>query len=180
MLKDAGHTPVDIGYLTGIPTKTVDNLLTVPVETPWMTTGATPWRRRPYLQELPPPAGTRRVVAAVVTPAGSSWDLHRAGDMPPRRVRTLAAAENALTTAAGGCGGVDVLVIPQLPDTCQRHIDDFDTATATADDLNERCHLLRLEVAQRLRELELGYRDIGDLLDIHEHRVRLLLTDPAA
>jgi len=71
-------------------------------------------------------------------------------------------------------------VIPQLDETCRRHIDAADTATATADDLNERCYLLRLQVAQRLRALELGYRDIGYLLDMHEHRVRLLLTDPAA
>jgi len=100
-LKDAGCTHVDIGYLTGIPTETVDNLLRVPVETSWMTTGTTPWRRRPHLHEPRPPAGgTRRVVAAVVTPAGSSWDLHLAGDVSSRRVRTLAAAENALATAA--------------------------------------------------------------------------------
>ncbi len=121
-LKGASCTPVDIGYLTGIPTETVDNLLTVPIETSWMTTGATPWRRHPHLQEPPPPGGTRQVVAAVVTPAGSSWDLHLTGDMPPRRCRTLAAAENALTAAsAAGNGGVDVHVIPQLDDTCRRH-----------------------------------------------------------
>jgi len=180
-LKDAGCTHVDIGYLTGIPTETVDNLLRVPVETPWMTTGTTPWRRRPRLHDPPPSGGTRRVVAAMVTPAGSSWDLHLAGDVPPRRVRTLAAAENALTAAAAASdGGVDVLVIPKLDETCRRHIDEADTATAAADDLNERCYLLRLEVAHRLRALELGYRDIGYLLDMHEHRVRLLLTDPAA
>lgn len=121
------------------------------------------------------------MIAAVVTPAGSSWDLHLTGDVPPRRVRTLAAAENALAAATGvSDGGVDVHLIPQLPGTCQRHIDDADTATATADDVNERCYLLRLQVAQRLRALELGYRDIGYLLEMHEHRVRLLLTDPAA
>jgi len=81
-LTAAGCTPVDIGYLTGIPTETVDNLLRVPVETPWMNAGTTPWRRRPQLQApAAPAAGTRRVVAAVVTPAGSSWDLHLAGDV---------------------------------------------------------------------------------------------------
>jgi hypothetical protein len=179
-LKRAGCTPVDVGYLTGIPTDTVDNLLRVPIESPWMNAGTTPWPRRPQLQApTTPAAGTRRVVAAVVTPAGSSWDLHLAGDVPPRRVRTLAAAETALAAVVDG-GGADVHVIPQLDDACQRHLDDSDAATAAADDLNERCYLLRLQVAHRLRALGIGYRDIGYLLEMHEHRVRLLLTDPAA
>jgi len=149
-----------------------------------MTTGTTPWRPRPHLQHPPPSGGTRQVIVAMVTPAGSSWDLHLTGDMSPRRVRTLAAAENALTAAVAaagdGGGGVDVLVVPQLAETCQRHIDAADIATAIADDLNERCYLLQIQVAQRLRALEVGYRDIGYLLEMHEHRVRLLLTDPAA
>jgi hypothetical protein len=71
-------------------------------------------------------------------------------------------------------------VIAQLDDACQRHLDDSDAGTAAADELNERAHLLRLQVAQRLRTLGIGYRDIGHLLTMHEHRVRLLLTDPAA
>jgi len=184
-LKVAGCKPVDISYLTGIPTETVDNLLRVPVETPWMTTGTTPWRPRPQLQAAAAAGGTRRVAAAVVTPAGSSWDLHLAGDEQPRRVRTLAAAETALLAAAaagGGGAGVDVHVIAQLGDGCQRHLDDSDAATAAADELNERAertaYLLRLQVAHRLRAFGIGYRDIGYLLAMHEHRARLLLTDP--
>lgn len=74
---------------------------------------------------------------------------------------------------------MDVHVIAQLDDTCQRHLDDSNAATAAADELNERAYLLRLQVSRQLRALGMGHRDIGHLLDMHEHRVRLLLTDPA-
>jgi len=74
---------------------------------------------------------------------------------------------------------VDALVIPQLDDTCRRHVQASDAATAAADELNDRCYLLRLQLAHRLRALEIGYRDIGYLLEMHEHRVRLLVTDTA-
>lgn len=72
---------------------------------------------------------------------------------------------------------VDVHVIAHLDDTCQRHLDDSDAATGAADALNERAYLLRLDVARRLRAHGIGYRDIGHLLEIHEHRVRLILRD---
>ncbi len=130
-----------------------DNLLRVPAGSPWMTTGTT------------------RGGAAAVTPTGSSWDLHLAGNEQPRRVRTLAAAESALSAAAGG-GGVDVHVIAQLDDACRRHLDASDVATGAADELNERAYLLRA--------FGIGFHDVGYLLDMHEHRGRLLLTDPAA
>jgi hypothetical protein len=104
--------------------------------------------------------------------------LHLPGDAPPRRVRTLAAAENALSAAAGGGVEADVHVIAQLDDACQRHLDDSDAATATADELNEWPYLQRLQLAHWLRALGIGYRDIGHLLDMHEHRIWLLLNDP--
>ena len=70
----------------------------------------------------------------------------------------------------------EILLCPQLPDDLEQAIRAADLATADAEDYQRRTYELRLDLAGRLRGLDVGYQDIGHLLDIHAHRVRLLLA----
>lgn len=175
-LTRAGVKQADIGYLLGISTERADDMRSEPVDSPWMARGQTPWRPRPDLT-VPEPAipGSRRVVAVVVTraPAKTTWFLHLDDD-EPERVRTLAVAEARVRELVGA--DTDVLICPVLSDdNVDRAVQESSVATAEADDLHRRTYGLRLSVARKLRGLGIGYRDIGDLLEMHVHRVRRLL-----
>lgn len=70
-------------------------------------------------------------------------------------------------------------IVQWSPGDLENAVRAADVATADAEDHQHRACELRLDLAQRLRELEVGYQDIGRLLEIHARRVRLLLESHA-
>jgi len=178
-LSGAGIRTADVGYLMGIEPSSVKHLLTVPIDTPWMAAGHAPPTHRPSaISDAPSkPGTTHRVVVVVVTRSGNGWLVHINPGRRPTGRTTLALAE-ALVRDVVDNDGADVLLYPQLPDDLEQAVRAADVATADAEDYQWRTHELRIDVAHRLRGLDMGYQDIGYLLGIHEHRIRSLLAQP--
>lgn len=76
----------------------------------------------------------------------------------------------------GPVAGGDVTLCAELWDGLEESVRAAGLATAAADDLELRAYELRLDVAHRLRALGVGFGDIGELIGIHPHRVRVLLA----
>jgi hypothetical protein len=112
------------------------------------------------------------MTAVVATRDGNGWDVHlNAGGRSTRRTSLVHADKLARDLA----GDTDVILCPQLPDELDEMLRASDLASAAAQDLQLQAYELRLDVARRLRALGIGFADIGELLAIHAHRVRLLL-----
>jgi hypothetical protein len=171
-LSTAGIRTADIGYLMGLRRESAKHLLSGPFDSPWMVAGHAPPLKRPAVPPASASPGNRRVVAAVVTRDGSRWHVHLEDEPQPRA--SLAYAERFVRKLIDD-PKADVLLCPQLPADLEAALRASELATAQDDDLRARTYELRAELARRLRALGLRARDIGDLIGIHEHRVRTLL-----
>jgi hypothetical protein len=172
-LTEAGLRRTDVAYLMSIPPDTVAHLLTVPIDSPWMTAGHSPPTPFPRVPPAVKDVGLRRFAVVLATRDGTGWQVHlNAGCRSTRRSSLVHADKLARDLA----GDIDVLLCPQLPDELDEMIRALDLATADAGDLQVEAYGLRVELARRLRILGVGFADIGELLAIHVHRVRLLLT----
>lgn len=172
-LTAAGIRRTDVAYLMGITSGAIAHLLAVPIDSPWMTTGHAPpaaFPRRP--QEVASTAGTHQMTAVVATRDGTGWQLQlNAGRHSTRRTSLVHAHKLARDMA----GDTDVVLCPQLPNELESALRASDLASATAQDLQLQTYELRLDLCRRLRTLRIGFADIGELLAVHAHRVRLLL-----
>lgn len=174
LLCDAGLSRADCGYLMGLDRNAIKHLLSVPVDSPWMDTGATPFRGRPGRRDIPPAVGIggRRIGVAVVSRAGNGWWLHV--DPEPVWVWTLERAE-IVTRDLTGDPAVDVMVSPILDPAVEEAAGETLRAGVVADDLDVSVEEQRRYLVRRLRALEVGYTDIGELLEISNHRARDLI-----
>lgn len=172
-LTAVGIRKTDVAYLTGIASGSVAHLLSVPIESPWMSAGHAPPTPFPQQRvDVTWTAGTRRITAVVATRDGSGWHVHLNGGSRPTRRTSLVHAEKLVRDMAGD---TDVVLCPQLPDELDDMLRTSDFASAAAQDLQVQAYELRRHVAGRLRALRIGFADVGELLAIHPHRVRLLL-----
>ena len=139
-----------------------------------MDTGATPFRGRPGRRDDPPPVGidVRRIGVAVVSRAGTGWWLHF--DPEPVWARTLERAEIVARDLTGD-PAMGVMVSPILDPAVEDAVDETLRAGAVADDLDASVKEQRRYLVRRLRALEVGYTDIGELLEISNHRARDLI-----
>jgi hypothetical protein len=174
-LSAAGIRTADAGYLMGIAQDSVKHLLDVPIDTPWMSTTHAPPTPIPPPARPSAPGTTRDIVPVMVTRSGSGWHVHVNPGRRPVGRTSLVRAEMLVRDLVAD-DGADILLCPQLPDELEQAVRVADIATADADGYQHRAHELRLDVARRLRDLEIGYQDIGYLLGMHTHRVRLLLA----
>ncbi len=173
-LAEAGIRGTDIAFLMGMAPYTAKLLLSVPIDTLWMATGQAPPRRFPRPTEPSPSASATRPVTAIrATRDGIGWLVHLDTGRPPVRRISLAHAEKL---ARAAIPDADVMLCPELPDELERAIRGADLATAGAEERERAAYELRRDVARRLRDLGIGYADIGQLLGINGHRVRLLLS----
>lgn len=172
-LSAAGFPPADIGYLVGLPRGSAKHLLDGPLDAPWMGAGlAPPLERPPALADTARP-GNRRIFVVLVTPHEGRWLVHL--EAGPQVRATLGFAERFVRELIDD-PSADLLLAPQLPADLEEAVQTADTATAEDEDLRLRTYELRADLTRRLAGLGIGARDIGDLLGIHEHRVRTLLT----
>lgn len=172
-LDGAGIRRTDIAYLMGIPQNSLKHLLAVPLDSPWMSTGHAP--PSPFPQPLQPnltAGSTRRMTAVAATRDGTGWHVHLGDGRQPARRTSLVHAEKL---ACNATPDAEVMLCPELPDELETAIHVSDLASAAAEDHQRQAYELRLDVAGRLRGLGIGFGDIGQLLGIHVHRVRLLL-----
>jgi hypothetical protein len=173
VLTEAGMRMTDVAYLMGIPQDVAKHLLDVPVESPWMAVGHAP----PTPIHKPPAAtvtgGTREMTAVMATQTENGWHVHLNPGRRPTTRTSLVHAENLARARAAA--GTEVVLCPSLPDDLEAALRASDVATAAADEVQSQAYELRLDVATRLRALGIGFADIGELLAIHTHRVRLLL-----
>lgn len=169
----AGIRRTDVAHLMGIPSDAIAHLLAVPIDSPWMTVGHAPPTAFPrQQQEVARTDGTRQMAAVVATRDGTGWQVHLSAGRRSTRRTSLVHAEKLARDLAGD---KDVILCPQLPRDLDEAIRASDLASAAAQDLQLQTYELRVDVARRLRALGIGYADIGELLGIHTHRVRLLL-----
>lgn len=173
-LNAAGIRKTDIAYLMGVAPYSVGHLLAVPIDSPWMATKHAPPSPFPRASEPSPSAGTTRQMTAIVaTRDGTGWLVHVDAGGPPTRRTSLVHAEKL---AHSVIPGAEVMLCPELPEDLERAIRASDVAGAEADDRQRQAHELRVEVVHRLCDLSIGFADIGELLETHVHRVRLLLA----
>lgn len=171
-LTEAGIRRTDVAYLMGIPPGSVAHLLAVPIDSPWMATGHAPPSPFPQSRQVSTSVGTNQVTAVVVTRDVTGWHVH---PNPGRRPTGRTSLVHAEKLARGLLTDTDVMLCPELPDDLEECLRASDHTSAAADDLELRVYELRLDVARRLRILGVGFGDIGELLGMHVHRVRLLL-----
>jgi len=166
----------DVGVILHVPEHRARHLLESPVESAWMTTGQSPWRELPREQpeadSTNEPASTRTIYVVAATPDDGRWIVDLP-DQPNVTAATLAhaagVARRVLEEAA-----TDIEICPYLGST-EALVEQTLVAGLHAGRLHQQAYGLRLKIARHLRSLGVGYRDIGDLLGIHHHRVRLLL-----
>ena len=171
-LSAAGIATADIGYLMGLRRESAKHLLTGPLGSPWMAAGHAPPLERPPVRTATASLGNRRVLVVVVTRHEGRWVVHL--EEGPQTRASLAYAERFVRELIDD-PDADILLCPQLPADLEAALRTPDVATAEDEDLRARTYELRADVARRLRAVGIAVRDIGDLLGIHEHRVRMLL-----
>lgn len=112
------------------------------------------------------------MTAVAATRDGTGWVLQLdAGHQSTRRTSLVHAEKLARDLV----GDTEVVLCPLLPEGIDALLRASDVASAAAEDLQLRAYDMRLGIVRRLRGLGIGFADIGELLGIHPHRVRLLL-----
>lgn len=172
-LAQAGIRRTDIAYLMCLGPRSIGHLLSVPIDSPWMATGHAPPSPFPRPSEPSPSVGTTRQMTAIVaTRDGTGWHVHL---KPGRRPTGRTSLVHAEKLARDLMPDIDVMLCPELPDELEDSLRASHLAGAEAEDHQRRAYELRLDVTRRLRGLGIGFADIGHLLGLHVHRVRLLL-----
>jgi len=175
-LRSHGLSQYDIAYLLRVDRSSVNKLLSDPIRSSWMDLGHAPPRSLPRGE---PAAFAESIDTAVVTvvtverrPDGK-WDYSY--DDHHGTAATLGRCVARLRILPG-LADAEIVVEPSPASELRGLCEDAVRMSTEARTLDLATFHARLRAAQQLQSRGIGYRDIGDLLDLHVHRVRRLLT----
>lgn len=172
-LQARGLSQYDIAHLLQVDRSSARELLRMPIRSAWMDQGhAPPHSLQP--DDILPVTPTRdiRVVTVNQQPDGR-WIFFN-----ERIEGTSANLSACVARARRLCDNPDTQVIVEAAAGSELHriCDDALRSTSAAQALDAETYRARLLAARELRDMGIRYSDIGELLDVHVHRVRRLLA----